>query len=287
MTELIYLFAYFTGNGEAGMRLAASEDGLMWTDVADHYFIQPESGLMRDPFLMLGPDGDFHLIWTTDWESQDIGYAHSNDLVNWNERRRLPVMQSVEGTRNCWAPEAIYDEQSQEYVIFWASTVPGRFSETRGSSEDSYNHRMWYVTTPDFENISAPRVFYDPGFNVIDVTLLPASDGGWRLVGKNETLTPERKDLFTATAPSPFGPWSNASKAFTESWVEGPATLKIGEWTYIYFDAYRSQRYGGVRTRDFKTFEDISDEVTFPQGARHGSIIAIPRTRLEEIKGKL
>ena len=40
--DSVYLFAYFTGNGEGGLRLASSEDGFSWTDVADDYLLAPD-----------------------------------------------------------------------------------------------------------------------------------------------------------------------------------------------------------------------------------------------------
>lgn len=277
---MAYLFAYFVGNGEAGMRLAVSHDGLSWTDTADKFYIAPEVGLMRDPFLLVGPDERFHLIWTTDWESQDIGYASSSDLVNWSQQSRIPVMRSVPDTRNCWAPEMTYDPTNESFLIYWASTVPSLFPNTTGNSESDYNHRMWSTSTKDFQSFSEPKVFFDPGFNVIDITLHQTKDGRVVLIGKDERLTPEKKDLFVCEANSLQGPFSSPRAAFTKSWVEGPTTLQIGEWTYVYYDVYREKRYEAKRTRDFVNWEDISDQIQFPPGARHGSIIAISPERL-------
>ncbi|MDQ8201074.1 glycoside hydrolase family 43 protein [Pelagicoccus enzymogenes] len=287
MTDSVFLFAYFTGNGEKGMRLASSEDGLAWTDLADRFFIAPDRGLMRDPFLLRGPDETFHLIWTTDWESQDIGYACSKNLIDWREQRRLPVMSQIEGTRNCWAPEMTYDPKQQQFLIYWASTVKGRFEENGGSSESDYNHRMWSATTRDFESFSAPAVYFDPGFNVIDVTLIHKPSGQTRLIAKDERLHPEKKNLFTCQADTPYGSFSAPSAPFTKSWVEGPAALETGDWTYVFYDVYRDKRYEGKRTKDFIKWEDVSDQLSFPQGARHGSIVTLTRAEYEKLKSQL
>lgn len=273
--DTVHLFAYFVGNGQQGMRLAKSEDGLDWSDVSDRFFIAPDAGLMRDPFLLRGPDKRYHLIWTTDWESQDIGYASSRELVHWSEQKRLPVMASVPGTRNCWAPEMSYDPVKETFLIYWASTVTGLFPESAGSSESDYNHRMWCATTKDFQTLSSPSVFFDPGFNVIDVTLIQEATGNVRLIGKDERLQPEKKKLFTCQADSLYGPFSPPSAPFTKAWVEGPATLKVGDWTYVYYDVYRDKRYEAKRTQDFETWEDVAEQIRFPEGARHGSIISV------------
>lgn len=284
MTEFVHLFAYFTHNGQYGMRLAASEDGLNWKDIpGTDYLIAPEEGLMRDPFLLRAVDKTFHLIWTTDWESREIGYASSRDLVNWSSQKRLPMMNAFPSTRNCWAPEMVYDPSIKKYRIYWASTVPERFPSSEGKSESDYNHRMWTVTTPDFEMFSDPEIFFDPGFNVIDITLHETPDGKVRLIGKDERLDPEKKDLFVCDAKGFGGPFSQPSESFTDSWVEGPTCLQLGDWTHVYYDVYREKRYEGKRTKDFKKWEDISDQLSFPDGARHGSMITVTQKDFEQL----
>lgn len=269
------------------MKLASSVDGLHWASLSDDYLIAPDRGLMRDPFLYVGPDNLFHLIWTTDWESQEIGYACSPDLLNWSTQRVLPVMKSIPGTRNCWAPELTYDSEKQQYLIFWSSTVPGMFEETAGSSETEYNHRIWASTTKDFQELSEPFVLFDPGFNVIDATLLQRKSGETYFIVKNETLKPVAKDLFYCRSESVSGPYGKPSKPFTKSWVEGPATLEIGEYVYVFFDQYTEKRYGAVRSKNFENWEDVSEQVSFPQGARHGSIVTVDSQRFAEIEKQL
>jgi hypothetical protein len=127
----VLLFSYFMGNGEDGLHLATSEDGLKWTALrGGASFLQPVAGenkLMRDPCLLLGPDGVFRMVWTTSWTGGTIGYSSSTDLVHWTKQKSLPVMAHEPSTANCWAPEIIWDAQQQHYLIFWSSTVPGKF----------------------------------------------------------------------------------------------------------------------------------------------------------------
>lgn len=84
--DKVFLFAYFMGNGEDGLHLAASTDGFTWETINDGKSILPplvgESTLMRDPCITTGPDGTFHMVWTTSWTGNTIGYAHSKDLIN-------------------------------------------------------------------------------------------------------------------------------------------------------------------------------------------------------------
>ena len=49
----------------------------------DKSFLTPELSkdkLMRDPCIIEGPDGKFHMVWTVSWEEKGIGYANSADL---------------------------------------------------------------------------------------------------------------------------------------------------------------------------------------------------------------
>lgn len=88
-----YLFASFRGNGEDGLHLAHSRDGLKWTALnGDKSFLEPEVGgkLMRDPCIIQGPDGLFHMVWTTSWSDKGIGYASSKDLSTWSEQLFVP-----------------------------------------------------------------------------------------------------------------------------------------------------------------------------------------------------
>ena len=67
------------------------------------------------------------------------------------------------------------------------------------------------------------------------------------------------------------------SAPFTQKFTEGPCALKVGDDWLIYFDAYRQKIYGAVKTHDFKTFTDITPEVSFPVGHKHGTALRVPR----------
>src|SRR4051812_4331204 len=129
----VYLFSYFRGNGEDGLHLAWSSDGLKWTALKnDKSFLKPEVGsekLMRDPCILPAPDGSFQLVWTTGWRGLDIGHASSKDLVHWTEQQAIPVMAQEPTAMNCWAPEIVWDPLNRQYLIYWSTTIPGKFPE--------------------------------------------------------------------------------------------------------------------------------------------------------------
>jgi hypothetical protein len=281
-----YLFAYFTENGQDGLHFARSADGYLWDKVAGgRSFLTPQVGnakLMRDPCIVRGPDGTFHMVWTSGWNENNIGYASSKDLVHWSAQQQVPVMAHEPGALNAWAPEIVYDDQRGEFVIFWASTIPGRFAATDGSSEDKYNHRMYATTTRDFKTYTPTRLFYDPGFSVIDATFVKFK-GVNHLLVKDETRNPPKKHLQMADAPDVQGPFGALSAPITPAklWVEGPTALQIGDDVVLYYDAYITKHYGAMRSRDLVHWEDVSDRMQFPDEGtprrmRHGTVIAVP-----------
>ena len=144
-----FLFSYFVGNGEDGLHLAWSRDGYRWEALnRGKSYLQPtvgESKLMRDPCLMRGPDGTFHLVWTTSWSGKTIGHATSKDLLHWSDQQAAPVMAHEPEALNCWAPEVFYDDKKQEYVLFWATTIRGKFPETAGTGDKEYDQRLTHV----------------------------------------------------------------------------------------------------------------------------------------------
>ena len=94
--EQAYVFTYFTKNGEDGLHLAWSADGYRWEKLNDgRSYLTPTVGtskLMRDPCVVRGPDGTFHMVWTSGWNENNIGYASSKDLITWTEQKAIPVM---------------------------------------------------------------------------------------------------------------------------------------------------------------------------------------------------
>ena len=289
--KTLLLFSFFREpNGQAGLQLATSEDGLKWTEINapnGKSFIEPAVGgkLMRDPSIALGPDGTFHMVWTTSWGRPPVfGYASSKDLITWSEQRAIPVMENEPGCKNVWAPEQFYDAKKAEWLIFWSSTIPGKFPETDKTGDNGDNHRVYYTSTKDFTTFAPTKPFFNDGFNVIDATMLSAR-GKYYLIVKDETKTPVRKNLRIAVSDRPEGPFGHAGPTISTNWVEGPSAIQIGSDCYIYFDHYSNPKYyGSVKSSDLEHWQDISTQVFFPKGARHGTVLKVPATIINNIQ---
>jgi beta-xylosidase len=283
----VYMFSFFRGNGEDGLHLAWSEDGYHWEALNDNNsFLTPTAGadkLMRDPCIIPGGDGLFHMVWTVSWEEKGIGYARSEDLVNWSEQKYIPVMEHEPEAKNCWAPELFYDKEENQYMIYWSTTIPGQFTETDSTEKRGWNHRIYYVTTRDFKTFSETALLYDPGFNCIDA-IIARHNGSFVMIVKNETLFPEaRKDLHIAFSNSLTDGWGDASGPITRNWVEGPTITRIGEKWTVYFDRYREKKMGAIESIDLENWRDISDSISFPSGTRHGTVFKVKRDILDNL----
>jgi hypothetical protein len=294
-----YVFAYFIDNGQDGLHLAGSVDGYRWEALnGGRSYVTPTVGkakLMRDPCIVRGPDGIYHMVWTSGWNETGIGYASSPDLIHWSPQRELPVMAHEPTTLNAWAPEIAWDEKRGEYLIFWSSTIPGRFPASEAAGDDAgankYNHRIYATTTRDFATFTPTRLFYDPGFSVIDATFLRTNHGDWLLV-KDETRHPPRKYLQLARAAGLQGPFEPLSAPISPAglWTEGPTALQVGEQDVIvYYDAYTTKHYGALRSRDLVHWEDVTAQMYFPDEGtarrmRHGTALRVPVDLLERLR---
>ena len=277
-----YLFSSFREPADDGLYLAYSYDGYHWEDLGGSYLV-PEVGnqkVMRDPSIICAPDGTFHFVWTSSWRGDlGFGYANSKDLIYWSMQQFISVMDFDTATVNVWAPELFYDDEKDEFIIIWASTIPYKFK--KGIEEERNNHRMYFTTTKDFKTFTETKLYLDPGFSVIDCVIVKRKPSDYVLVLKDNTR-PER-NIKVAFGKTPLGPWGNISGPFTDNFTEGPTVAKVNDDYLIYYDAYREKKYGAAKTKDFVTFEDISDQISLPEGHKHGTIFKVKESILNNL----
>lgn len=276
----VYLFTSFREPGQDGLHLLYSYNGYDWTDIPGAVLTPQVGGkILRDPSIQQGPDGTFHLVWTTAWKGDNgFGYASSKDLIHWSDQRFIPVMAHEPTAVNVWAPELCYDDEHDQFLIIWSTTIPGRFP--KGAEEENNNHRLYYTTTRDFVSFTPAALFFDPGYSVIDGTVVKAGNHQYVLVVKDNTR-PER-DIRVAFSEHATGPFQTVSVPFTGKLTEGPTATKAGRNWLIYYDNYGTHQYGAAITIDFKTFQDISAKVSLPAGHKHGTIF---KTTKKVLKG--
>jgi hypothetical protein len=93
--------------------------------------------------------------------------------------------------------------------------------------------------------------------------------------------------LRVSSADDPRGPYSVPSEPISGDWVEGPSVCQVGDEWLIYFDHYtKPHYYGALATKDFTSFRNVSKDISFPPGTRHGTALTIDRALLEGLNGK-
>lgn len=296
-----YFFTYFAGEGYSDgeqIYFASSQDGLNWTDLNDNKPVLTsslgEKGV-RDPFIIRSFEGDkFYMIatdlkinggngWTAAQEagSQALMVWESTDLVNWSEQRMVEVSADIDA--GCtWAPEATYDVETGEYVVYWASKV----------GTDGYaKQRLYYAKTRDFYTFTEPKVFIDTQQSSIDTTIL-YEDGVYYRYTKNEggstnefgapskTIYAQKSDQLLG------GTWDNITtdSLKKEAHVEGPTIFKLNEDDQTATQKYclLVDNFGNIGYYPLVT-DDLSDgefskpntSYKMPSRARHGTPIRI------------
>lgn len=300
----VYLFTSHREPALDGLHFLYSYDGLHWDSLAG-IWLKPEIGnkslyldhftnemaepkyypnsMMRDPSLLQGPDGTFHLAWTISWNGEKgFGYASSKDLIHWSEQREIRVMADSL-TNNVWAPELFYDDEKEQFLIIWSSAIRPECYTAADSLGSNKSHRTYYTTTKDFQTFAPTRPYYDPGFNSIDGFLVKRAPGDYVYILK-DNRKPGYSDLFCVFGSSPEGPFDHPTEKFAPTYSEGPCAIQVGDEWIIYFDVYREARFGAVSTKDFRTFTPIDDRISLPQGHKHGTIIKIKESVLQKMK---
>jgi beta-xylosidase len=309
-----YAFVYFTGEGTANgeqVYLAASRgnDPLKFDELNNGLPILTstlgDKGV-RDPFLIRSPDGGkFYLIATDlrifgngDWDaaqrhgSKHIEVWESTDLVNWSAQRHVRVSPDTAG--NTWAPEAYWDATRGEFVVFWASKLYS--PDDPNHTGDSYN-RMMYATTKDFRTFSEAKVWVDPGYSVIDSTLIEHDGTYYRFT----------KDERGADGSNPCGKFIIEEKAtdiLDLSWDfvadcvgqgnpgvsrgEGPTVFKSNtedKW-YLFIDEFGGRGYVPFETTDLDSGRwTMSADYQLPSSPRHGTVLPVTQAELDRLTG--
>jgi sucrose-6-phosphate hydrolase SacC (GH32 family) len=297
-----YLFVYFVGEGvgEESIYFAVSEDGFHWKEVnGGEPVLTSNMGTtgLRDPFIMRSADNSTYYLIATDlcinkngdwWHAQSAGSRsimvwESSDLINWSEQR---MVNSGLKTAGCvWAPEAFYNEETGEYMVFWAS---------RTSGDGFGKQRMFYATTMDFKEFSEPKVWMDYDHDVIDASVIKEGDKYYRFVKYEGEAR-----IILESADSLLGEWTSVKSMslLRQAGVEGPTCFKLheedakeGQNYILLLDNYGKNGYYYLTAETVASgkFDGINrKEYTMPgKKARHGTVIAISEEEYQNIVEK-
>lgn len=253
---------------------------------------------VRDPFILRSHDGQKVYLIATDlsihlnrnWGravsagSRSILVWESEDLVNWSEPRLVAVAADDAGCT--WAPEAVYDEEAGDYLVFWAS---------QNRRDQFARHRIWACHTKDFITFGKPFIYIDRGGTVIDTTII-RENGRYYRFSKDE----EHKAITMEVGEKLAGPWHevpNFSLARMRGF-EGPACFPLepatpghpGTWCLLIDHYARGAGYKPFVTGDLASgqFTPAAANFKFPFHFRHGGVLALTAeeyTRLQTTYG--
>ncbi|MCO6045531.1 hypothetical protein NG895_16590 [Aeoliella sp. ICT_H6.2] len=298
--EQVLLITYFDSNGENGVFLAASRDGRTFYKLNDGkpIFRPPRwkgQSLTRDPSVVWH-DGLFHMVWTSNWNGNVLGYANSQDMVEWSEPQMIqPFPEGQEQPNNIWAPELFHDPVADDFKIAWASTLPSELNDDDGSADrHGGDHRMYYLSTKDFQTFSKPELLVeDQNYSMIDGFMVYDEPNERWVTSVKSEVSPERggKNLRLAFSPPKISPRSfkkvsgpivgPGSPVRSDSWAEGASLVRWhGKWL-LYWDCYTKHHYGLAESDDLESWRDQTDQLEFPvQHPRHGTVFVADTEQL-------
>ncbi|QUC59170.1 AbfB domain-containing protein [Streptomyces sp. A2-16] len=289
-----YLMVHFTNDSATGqmLYLAHSADGMHWNDLnGGQPVLNSKIGTkgVRDPALVRSPDGSKYWIIATDLcvrcgstyqnGSPNFVVWESTDLVTWSKPWLLAAASLVPGGKNAWAPEAIWNPETNDYVLYWA---------TNATLNGINKYRIYAARTTDFHSITTPQIWIDPPGStaVVDtqMTEVPAGTGPYRYLrvsgdGQNNV----------EGSNSILGTWTNlgnlSSIGLTGNVVEGPVWMRFqdrNEWAlYIDYNSPQGVReYRPILTTnpfDVSSYR-LQPTTSYDMGGtakRHGAIMAL------------
>lgn len=292
-----YLFVHFTGDQKDGEQVyfSLSRDGLHWQDLNQGKPVL-RSGIgekgARDPFLLRSPwegrDGKakYYLIATDlrieagkGWNtaqyagSRDMLVWESDDLTRWQGPWARTV--GVEGAGCVWAPEAVYDEEKDAVLVFWASMVERK-------------QRIYASYTKDFVQFTEPFIFMEKEDHVIDSTIIRTKEGYYRYT-KDETTKNICVDFGISLRPEDFREVKSGTLGGLYG-VEGPEIFRFHDragWCLIVDRFAAGKGYLPLVAEDLASGEfRILEDEEFDMGAakkRHGGVLPVTEEEYQRL----
>jgi non-reducing end alpha-L-arabinofuranosidase len=276
-----YVMGYFTESpnrlaNNYGLHLAVSTDALNWVPLnQNNPVVTPTAGTggLRDPFIQRLQNDRFVVVATdlngTDFSQQNqfIHVWDSVDLRSFTGYRRVRMHTMATHT---WAPEAFWDAGRGQYGVIY-------------SAHNGVRDVIMVNYTADFVTVSAPQVFFDPGFNVLDATMHVGSGTNYlyfknlangRLYGSRSTsLAPGSFNGGVYTAGVVNGgieaPIVNKAYDRNEWWLWGDSYSPVNGEFYVW-------RSGNVNADAWTPLTKA--QYTQPLNSKHASIAPITAT---------
>ncbi|PPG17155.1 hydrolase [Rathayibacter sp. AY1E8] len=292
-----YLWTHFASTDYEKIYFGSSTDGLHWSKLNNDKAVLANLGGtlgVRDPHLVRSPTGDEYWIIGTDlhaegtapggtWDqtnaSKNLVVWRSTDLVNWSDQSI--VFAGFPDAGNVWAPEAIWDDATGQYYVYWAARDK---TLTGGASAQ----RVYVSTTRDFVGFSTPKVWLDENpaagggsrGSIIDTTIAKEGDTYYRFSTADWRTVVDK-------APSLAGPWTRVigfgeekSRGLSDH-LEGLTVYQLpdGRWVVMGdsfgYSAYVTDTLADMRFTALPVGTTGANTYSFSKPFRHGSVLRL------------
>lgn len=306
---MAYLFVHFrektTPDGEQ-VYFGISQDGFHWKEV-NHglpvlWAYYGDKGvrdftIIRDPknqkffifatdlSLSYGMRNQYHNSWAEIGEhgSNYFSVWESNDLVSWSEQRLVSVGTKKFGCM--WAPDILYDQKSQDYMLHWSSPQPGHEQGWKA---------IYYSRTKDFHHFSEPELLYRKEDSGVIDSAMYEEDGCYYLFVKSEG-NPEKIILLSSNnSDGPFhriNSFDKSMNSLESGLYEAPTAVRLEDNSWcLFLDFYgvpgAGQGYIPFHGKNLKSghFVRSDHEFHFPYGFKHGTILSITDEEYNRIR---
>jgi alpha-galactosidase len=283
-----------------GLRWSWSRNGVDWI-THNKVRLKPEGNKQMSHIVVdKMPDGTHVALWTIGNEEKNFGFATSKNLLDWQMGESIPLERgALSGAlRNARQPNLLWDKKSAQWVI--------TFSAQR-SDDKPRGWRLYAMTTKDFKTFGEPQLLLETPYSATDGNMVE-SNGRYFLIYRDE----DKRIIKISVATSPLGPFDVATDfqsllpppepvdpkrkkpapprdpgAPLNSWgkeVEAIELLPQGnEWLASFFRAGQAQTHVLLKTKDFKTWSEVTPNNAPSKEFRLGNRIATTETTLMEI----
>lgn len=279
-----YLFTYFTGNGpgEESIRYALSRNGYNYYALNNNQPIIDSkaissSGGVRDPHILRGADGKTFYMVVTDlyvteqgWNNYAMILMKSTDLINWTSSIiNIPETypQEYGDIKRVWAPQTIYDEKTNQYMIYWSML-----------GNEGPDIIYYAYANKDFTGLATTpkQLFYSPSNSAcIDGDII-YNDGKYHLFFKNESAGGGIRQAVSDKINEGYVQLDGFFDQ-TDAAVEGSGIFKLidSDEYILMYDMYTSGTYQFTKTKDLQNFTIVDDEISMNFHPRHSTVIPI------------
>ncbi|MCF0131744.1 MAG: glycoside hydrolase family 43 protein [Pseudobutyrivibrio sp.] len=311
-----YLFVHFkeklTPDGEQ-VYFGLSKDGYNWESVNEGrpvlYSVLGERGV-RDFTIVRAKNGKFYILATDlclayemtrtyheSWclikreGSHNLMLWESDDLCHFKPQREITVGHENGGC--CWAPDVIYDEENDDYILHWSSP---RMHMDCKEYIDGMKMCIWYSRTKDFKTFTEAKILYEKEDSGIIDSCMIKENGRFYLFVKSEK---HPCGVILLQSDKITGPFSRMNQ-FDEEMAklaggagnyEAPCIYKLDKGGYVLnldFFGLPGKGQGYVPfvadTMASGVFRRSDKDFSYPYGFKHGTILPISEEEYERIK---